>query len=102
MRKFLGCMRQQSLPLLLIGGMITLMVVLLFEWSTLSALDAKISTLIAPRHHPPPPERPMSISQDATNTSGQTATITTVKLDSETIEQWLQRHADAVEAFERS
>lgn len=100
MRKFLGCMSQQS-PALLLGGMLTLMVVLLFEWSTLSQLDAKISTLIRnPTRTAPEPA--MSISQDVTNTQGQTATITTVKQDHETIEEWLARHAAAVEAYERS
>lgn len=43
-----------------------------------------------------------SITQEVTNTSGVKATIKTVKDPTETVDQWLTRHAAAVTAFEAS
>ena len=73
-------------------------VVLLFSgsmWWSLRDLRDGIESVI--RQH----EIPMqTITQVATNTTGDTATITTTRNDDEPVADWLTRHQEAVEAFE--
>ena len=75
---------------LLLGGMLCLLVVVCFAADKVMKLDASIATLFTQ-------ERQMqTITQEVTRPSGAKVTVSTVRLDNETLAAWIKRHDDAV------
>jgi len=87
--------RQNGTASITLGGLVVVACVLAVAGYQVAQLDARIATLIRTKNQE---ERMQTLTETVTSQSGRTLTVTTTRGEGETIDSFIGRHNEAVNA----